>query len=73
MSVCGQPVRVPGVFSTTETDIGRLCQREAGHAGPHRWQERWAALSPAQVEAELERDRLTWDADDDDRDADLED
>ena len=65
MSVCGKPVTVPGVFSATETDLGRLCQREEGHAGPHRWQAKWAALSPSDVEAELERDRLAWDAGDD--------
>jgi hypothetical protein len=65
MSVCGEPVTVPGVFSATETDTGHACQREAGHGGPHRWQARWAALSPAQVEEEIERDRLAWDADPD--------
>jgi len=65
MSACGQPVTVPGVFSTASTDLGQLCQREAGHAGPHRWQAKWASSSPAQVEAEIERDRLAWDAGDD--------
>lgn len=65
MSVCGRPVTVPGVFSATEADLGRLCQREAGHAGPHRWQQRWEGVSPERVEAEIERDRLAWDADDD--------
>lgn len=70
MSVCGEPVTVPGVFSTASTDLGRLCQREAGHAGPHRWQARWESVPPAEVEAELERDRLAWEPDEDD---DLED
>lgn len=65
MSVCGKPVTVPGVFSATETDLGRLCQREEGHSGPHRWQQKWTGLSPAQVEAEIERDRATWEGEDD--------
>lgn len=65
MRVCGEPVRVPGVFSATETDTGHVCQREAGHGGPHRWQARWESSSPAEVEAEIERDRLAWDADPD--------
>ena len=65
MSVCGKPVTVAGVFSATETDLGRLCQREEGHAGPHRWQEKWSGLGPARVEAEIERDRATWEGDDD--------
>ena len=66
MSACGEPVTVPGVFSATSTDTGHRCQREAGHAGVHRWQATWAALAPYEVEAEIERDRLAWEPGDDD-------
>lgn len=65
---CGQPVTVPGVFSSVSTDTGHACQREAGHEGPHRWQARWEGLSPAAVEADIARDLATWEpSDDDDR------
>jgi hypothetical protein len=63
---CLQSVTVPGVFSSTDTSLGRSCVRAAGHEGPHRWQQRWEALPPAEVEAEIERDREKWEGDEDD-------
>jgi hypothetical protein len=65
MTRCDEPVRVPGVFSATETDTGHRCQRVAGHDGPHRWQARWAGLPPEQVEAEIARDLAEWEPPDD--------
>lgn len=67
--ICGQPVRVPGVFSSTETDTGHVCQRESGHDGPHRWQARWEGVSSAQVEADIARDLAAWEPSDEDDDA----
>ena len=66
MNACGMPVTVPGVFSNTQTDLGKLCQREAGHEGPHRWQPRWEGLSPAAVEADIARDLAEWERSADD-------
>lgn len=63
--VCGAPVIIPGVFSPVETDIGRLCQRAAGHAGPHRWSAKWEGRPPAEVEAEIAADYDKWDKPDD--------
>lgn len=64
---CDAPVTVPGVFSTTETDLGRRCVRAAGHAGPHRWQPRWTGVAPAEVEAEIARDAEMWETPEDER------
>jgi hypothetical protein len=62
---CGQPVSVPGVFSSTSTDTGHTCQREAGHAGPHRWQARWEGVPSSQVEAAIAADLAEWEPSDD--------
>lgn len=60
-AACGAPVTVAGVFTSVETDTGRLCQRAAGHEGPHRWSARWNAAAPADVEAALAADYEKWD------------
>ena len=59
--VCGAPVTIPGVFSSVESDTGRLCQRASGHEGPHRWSGGWADASPQQVESEIAADYEKWD------------
>jgi hypothetical protein len=64
--ICGQPVTVPGVFSSVSTDTGHTCQRLGGHEGPHRWQERWQGVPPEAVEADIARDLATWEGEDDD-------
>lgn len=65
---CGQPVTVPGVFSAVSNDTGHTCQREAGHAGVHRWQAKWEGVPPGEVEAAIARDLATWEpADDEER------
>jgi hypothetical protein len=66
MTRCDQPVKVPGVFSVTDTDTGRRCLRVAGHDGPHRWQARWEGLPPEEVEAEIARDLAEWEPPEDD-------
>ena len=66
MNACGEPVRVPGVFSATQTDTGHRCQREAGHRGVHRWQAKWAGVPPYEVEADIARDLAAWEPSDDD-------
>ena len=69
-SRCDAPVTVPGVFSTTESDLGRRCARAAGHEGPHRWQARWESAPPGDVEAEIARDAQEWDTPEDEREDD---
>ena len=64
--ICGQPVSVPGVFSSTSTDLGRTCQRESGHSGPHRWQAKWEGVPESQVEADIARDLATWEPSEED-------
>ena len=66
-SRCGAAVTVPGVFSATTSDLGRTCLRAAGHEGPHRWQQRWTAVPPGDVEAEIARDAEQWDTPEDER------
>lgn len=63
---CDQPVTVAGVFSTVSNDTGHRCQREAGHAGVHRWQAKWEGLPTYEVEAEIARDLAAWEPPDDD-------
>jgi hypothetical protein len=58
---CGEPVKFPLVLTPVEHDTGHRCQRLAGHAGVHRWQQRWAGRPPREVEAELARDYEKWD------------
>ena len=60
-SACGAPVTIPGVFTSVVTDTGRRCQRVAGHDGPHRWSQRWAGVTPVEVEAELAAEFEKWD------------
>lgn len=60
-STCGAAVTVAGVFTSVQTDTGRLCQRAAGHEGPHRWSASWSAASPVEVEAALAADYEKWD------------
>jgi hypothetical protein len=62
------PVTVAGVFSWNEVDTGHTCQREAGHPGVHRWQQRWTGLAPHEVEVEIARDLAAWEPSDDDED-----
>jgi hypothetical protein len=64
-AVCGAPVTIPGVFTPVESDTGHLCQRAAGHPGPHRWSARWEDSAPEEVEAELQADYEKWDKPDD--------
>jgi hypothetical protein len=54
-------VKIPGVFTSVESDTGRACQRAAGHSGPHRWSGGWEDWSPAEVEIELAADYEKWD------------
>jgi hypothetical protein len=62
---CGAPVTIPNAFTPVVHDTGHLCQRPAGHSGPHRWQQRWEGASPRQVEAEIAADYEKWDKPDD--------
>lgn len=66
MRRCDEPVRIPGVFSATETDTGHRCLRAAGHSGPHRWQAGWEGLPPEEVEAAIAADLAAWEPAEDD-------